>query len=144
MSNDLYACDQCRYEPERGECPYCYYRTEEEDDQSLDDSSEGLESEEPYLSEIDESHPACIRGQEDVREPKQEEEDKDELDPNKLMPIESEILDHSDIESIETHMQHGKNKWAKMFKNNEQAEFFLMLPLTKAQRVSVIEQLLKQ
>lgn len=60
------------------------------------------------------------------------------------MPLNVDIPYTDSLHHIEQNINHQKSKFAHLFKNNEQLEYFLMLPLSKKQRRTLIKQLLEK
>lgn len=65
-------------------------------------------------------------------------------DPDILMPLNVEIPVNDCLQHVKTHLNHQKSKYAHLFKDDEQLEYFLMLPLSKEQRRILINQLLEK
>ena len=55
------------------------------------------------------------------------------------MPLSTSVIDKGDIKLVDKHLEFEKSKYSKLFKNDHQLEFFLMLPLSKQQRIGILE-----
>ena len=88
------------------------------------------------------SQGTCERSEEDVHSG--DESESGEATSDELMPLNVDIPNTDSLHHIEQNINHQKSKFAHLFKNNEQLEYFLMLPLSKKQRRTLIKQLLEK
>jgi len=82
------------------------------------------------------------RSEEDVHSG--DESESREITSDELMPLNVDIPHTDSLHHIKQSIEHQKTKFAHLFKNNEQLEYFLMLPLSKEQRRVLINQLLEK
>lgn len=94
------------------------------------------------FSQDDVSQRPCQGSEEVVHSSDESQEGED--DPDILMPLNVEIPNNDSLNAMKQHLEHEKSKFAHLFKNSEQLEFFLMLPLSKEQRRILLNQLVKE
>jgi hypothetical protein len=121
---------------------YDDYYADDEDSQSLDSTLSKMETRECSISQNHETGPTSPRSEENI--PKESDsEEGEECDVNKLMPLQASLVRKETLTDVHMHLEHEKKKYARFFKNDEQAEYFLMLPLSEKQRQLILQSISK-
>lgn len=126
-------------------CAKYHYSSQESE--PLDGASEDLESGESSEFTLSECETTSIGSKENIRPCiGSEEEGEGEFgpDPDSLMPLNAPVIDRGDIKLVDKHLEFEKSKYSKLFQNDHQLEFFLMLPLSKQQRIGLLEALAEE